>query len=217
MFNNYLKVALRNLLRHKFYSTLNITGLAVGIACCLLILLYVMHELSYDRYHEKADRIFRLAVSMNFGGTEGEIGVVGAPTAAALVNDYPEVVDAIRFQQTGGLYIRYEETTFKEQSLAYVDANLFDVFSITLINGDPKTALAEPNSIVMSEKMADKYFGTNEPLGKILNLDGTADYKVTGVFREIPGNTHFHFDFFASMLTIEENLPPIWLSMNWNT
>lgn len=217
MIHNYLKIALRNLLRYKFYSMINVIGLAVGIACCLLILLYIQHELSYDRYHEKADRIYRLAVSLNFGGTEGEIATVGAPAAAALVNDYPEVLDATRFQSTGNWYIRYGETTFKETRLVYADANVFDVFTIPLLQGDPKTALAEPNTIVISETMADKYFGTDDPLGKTLNLDATTDYEVTGVFREIPSNTHFHYDFFASLATIEERLPPIWLSMNWNT
>lgn len=217
MIHNYIKIALRNLLRHKFYSMINIIGLSVGIACCLLILLYIQHELSYDRYHEKADRIYRLAISIDIGGTEGEVATVGAPAAEALVNDYPEVLDATRFQRTGNWYIRYGETTFKETRLAYVDANVFDVFTIPLLHGDPKTALAAPNAIVISEKMADKYFGTDDPMGKTLNLDATTDYRVTGVFREIPSNTHFHYDFFASLATIEDRLPPIWLSMNWNT
>ena len=217
MIHNYLKIALRNMLRYKFYSMINVIGLAVGIACCLLIMLYIQHELSYDRYHEKADRIYRLAVSLDFGGSGGEIAVVGAPTAAALVNDYPEVLDATRFQSTGNWYIRYGETTFKETRLVYTDANVFDVFTIPLLQGDPKTALAEPNTIVISETMADKYFGMDDPLGKTLNLDATTDYEVTGVFREIPSNTHFHYDFFASMATIEHNLPTIWLSLNWNT
>ena len=217
MIQNYLKVAIRNLLRHKFYSMINITGLAVGITCCLLILLYIRHELSYDRYHEKANRIYRLTMSFSFGGTVGDIATVGAPVAAALVNDYPEVVDAMRFQQIDSWYIRYGETIFKEKKLVHADANVFDVFSIPLIHGDPKTALAEPNSIVMSEKMAAKYFGTDDPMGKTLTLNETTDYKVTGVFREIPSNTHFHYDFFTSLVTLENELPPIWLSMNWNT
>ena len=133
--------------------------------CCLLILLYIRHELSYDRYHEKANRIYRLTMSFSFGGTVGDIATVGAPVAAALVNDYPEVVDAMRFQQIDSWYIRYGETIFKEKKLVHADANVFDVFSIPLIHGDPKTALAEPNSIVMSEKMADKYFGISQVRG----------------------------------------------------
>jgi len=217
MIHNYIKIAIRNLLRHKFYSMINIIGLAVGIACCLLILLYIQHELSYDRYHEKADRIYRLALSINFGGTEGEIATAGAPAAKAIVNDYPEVMDATRFQQTGSWFIRYGDITYKEKRLVYADANVFDVFTIPLILGDPKTALAEPNTIVISEKMADKYFRTDHPVGKTLNLDATTDYQVTGVFREIPNQTHFHYDFFASLATVEDRLPQIWLSMNWNT
>ena len=214
MFKNYVKVAVRNLLKQKFYSFINITGLAVGIACCLLILLYVRHELSYDRYHEKVDRLHRVTVSLRFGGTEGEAGVVGRPTAQALVDDYPEVETAVRVTETSNWFVRYGDKTFKETRLAFADHTLFEVFTIPLLKGYPATALKEPNTLVLSEAMAMKYFGHEDPLGKTLNLDGTKDYLITGVFENMPDNSHFHCDFFASFATVEERYSPIWLSFN---
>ncbi len=214
MFHNYFKVALRNLRRQRLYSAINIIGLAIGIACFLFITLYVQHELSYDRYHEKADRIYRLAVSIRMGGNDLERAIVGAPTAAALVDDFPEVEDAVRFRSGGNWYIRYGEKTYKETSFIFAEANIFDIFSIPLLQGDSITALTEPNTLVISQKAAKKYFGSDDPVGKTLNLDNTADFRVTGVFRDIPSNSHFHWDFIGSFASIEKKLVPEWTSLD---
>jgi len=214
MIKNYLKIAFRSLLKHKYYSAINFVGLAIGIACFLLILLYIEHELSYDRYHENAARTYRVAFSGNFGGSDVDFAGVGAATAAALLNDYPEVRASVRIytQNTERHRIRYGEKTFVETRVAFADAGLFDVFTIPLLAGDPGTALAKPNALVISDRTARKYFGGVDPLGKTLTLDETTDYKITGVFREIPSNTHFHCDFIAALATLEESRDTRWLN-----
>jgi len=213
MLKNYLKMAVRNLFKQTFFSMVNIAGLAVGICCCLLILLYVQHEMSYDAYHTHANRIYRLALDLKWSGDEHHIAGVAAVTAEAVVNDYPEVEDAVRIYLEDRTRYRLSDgdQTFLESHIAYTDASFFHVFSIPLIAGDPKTALAEPNSLVMSEEMAYKYFGEDDPLGRTLTMDNTTDYKVTGVFKEIPSNTHFHFDFFGSLTSLEDSRAPWWL------
>jgi putative ABC transport system permease protein len=214
MFHNYIKVAFRNLHRQKLYSAINIIGLAIGITCVLFILFYVQYELSYDRYHEKADRIYRLAVSIRMGGNELERAIVGAPTAAALVTDFPEVAEAVRLRTGGNWYVRYGEKTYKETSFIFADANIFEIFSIPLLKGDPRTALAEPMAIVISQAAAAKYFGHDDPIGKSLNFDSQMDAKVTGVFQDIPANSHFHWDFIGSMASAEKNLVQEWTSLD---
>jgi len=217
MFRSFLKIALRNLFKTKFYSFINIAGLAVGIACCLLIVLYVLHELSYDRHLEYAHRTYRVAVEGRLGDNGFNMASVGSPTGAALVNDYPEVLESTRLMKTGNWFIRYGETTFKETRFVFADPNVFEFFAIPLVKGDPEKVLSEPFSLVISEPMARKYFGNDEPIGKTLNLDNRDDFKVTGVFEEIPSNRHFHYDFFASLITVAPRIPDIWLSMNLNT
>jgi putative ABC transport system permease protein len=211
---NYLRTAFRNLLRHKFYSAINIIGLAVGITSFLLIFLYVRHELSYDRYHEKADRTYRIAFSGNFGGGDLDFAGVGAATAEALMNDFPEVTSSVRIytQNTDRHRVRHGEKTFVETRVAFADASLFDVFTIPLLEGSLHEALAQPNTLAISDKTARKYFGRADPLGKTLTFDDAADYTVTGVFREIPSNSHFHFDFFAALETLEESRDTRWLN-----
>jgi putative ABC transport system permease protein len=215
MFENYFKITLRNIAKYKGYSFINIAGLAIGMACCILILLWVKDELSYDRYHEKAERIYRLALSGNIGGSDYSTAAVAAPTVTALVNDFPEVEQATRFYvpySQADRFIRYEDKTFKETRIAFADANSFDIFTIPLIDGSPVEALANPNSIIISDVMATKYFCDDDPLGKIISMDAIADFKVTGVFKTIPANSHFHFDFIASLSSIEESRDPWWLN-----
>lgn len=217
MLKNYITSAIRNLLKHKFYSIINILGLAVGIAVCLLILLYVQDELSYDKYNKKADRIYRLAGDFIIGGNKLNIPITAAIAAKTMINDFPEVENATRIRTTGGWFVKYGEKTIKEESLAFVDSTFFDVFTIPLIAGNPKTALTEPYTLVLSQKTVDKLFGSEDPLGKIIRLDNSKDYKVTGVFKEIPANSHFHFEILASLTTREDSRNPVWLSMNYYT
>lgn len=217
MFRNYFKSALRNIAKHKGYSFINITGLAIGMACCLLILMFVNDELSFDSYNENADRIYRVAGSIRFGGRDFDMAVCPSPMAKTLLNDYPEIIDAVRFRSRGGFIVKYGDNSFKEEKFVFSDNNLFDIFTIPLLEGDPKTALIEPKTLVISRKTAEKYFGKESPIGKVVKIDNKDDYKVTGVFDKIPSNSHFHFDVFASLESLDESREQMWLNNNFNT
>ncbi|QNF32615.1 ABC transporter permease [Adhaeribacter swui] len=219
MFQNYFKIALRNLWRNKAFSAINIFGLAIGIATCLVIMLFVADELSYDRFNQKADRIVRIVFKATLNGETLETPTASAPTGQTLVRDYPEVEAATRVRVNSAPFITYQDKTFKEDKFAFVDANFFQVFTLPLIQGDAKTALLEPNTIIISKAMAQKYFGTdNNAVGKILQLKNEkTSYKVTGVIDKVPANSHFHFNFFASMAGLEEARQTTWMSNNFNT
>lgn len=211
MFKTNLIIALRNLLKHKFYSFLNITGLAIGIATCLLIFLFVRDELNYDRYNENADRIYRIIADFKLGGNELLTPDLGAPTGPAFLNDFPEVENYVRIQTTGGWFVQYGDKSFKETEVLRADSTLFDIFTLPLLSGNPKTALNKPHTLVISEKAAAKYFGKEDPLGKILHLDNRTDYTVTGVFKDIPSNSHFRAEMFLSLNFRPGNSSDYWL------
>ena len=206
MLKNYLTTALRNLLRHKGYSTINVLGLAIGIACCILILLYVQDELSYDRYHEKHDRIYRLAESATIAGRPIEAAVTPPPWAPVLAEEYPEIEQITRLKPPGSRWlIRYKENRFYERYFVFVDSSAFDIFTIPLVQGNAKTVLAEPHAVVLSESMVDKYFGDENPIGKVITGDDLYKFTVKGIMRDMPGNSHFHFDFLASYASLAPN------------
>lgn len=217
MLRNYLTVALRNLWKHKFYSIINILGLAIGLACFLFILLFIRDELSYDTYHAKAERTYRV----NFEGHAFEqdlnFAVVGAPLGPTILEAYPEVEQQCRFRRYGSYAVRYEDQSYTEDAVVFADSTLFDVFSFDLVKGDPQTALVEPNTIVITEEIAEKYFGSEDPIGKSLTLDNDDLCRVTGVMKAIPRNTHFNFDLFVSMATSEESRNNMWMSNNFQT
>ncbi len=217
MFKNYVKIALRNFLKHKGFSFINIFGLAIGVACCLLIVLYVLDEVSYDQYHEKADQIYRVGI-LGFVNNNLFHGVVTpSPMAKTLVDEYPEVTAATRLRNFGFPVFRYKDKVFSEERVFWVDQSFFDVFTVHFIKGDPKTALAQPNTIVLTRSMALKYFGDEDPVGKSLNADKRRDYLVTGVVEDVPRNSHFHYDFLAALVTYEASRRPIWVSNNYYT
>jgi putative ABC transport system permease protein len=193
MFKNYLKIAFRNLKKHKGYSFINIVGLGIGMAACLLLFLWVQNELSYDRYHEKAERIYRIISQWESEGQVERFAKTSAPLGPALVNEFPEIERAVRFGSNRFL-ISYENKRFYED-VFFADPEVFDVFSFPLIKSNPEAVLREPRSIIISEKIKDKYFGEEDPIGKIINLDEFGDFKITGVFKNIPPNSHFRFDF----------------------
>jgi putative ABC transport system permease protein len=217
MLKNYLKIILRSLKKRKGYSFINISGLAIGMASCLLILMFVNDELNYDAFNEKAGRIYRVAGSFFYGGRNFDIAVAPAPMAQALVDEFPEVDNAVRFRQSGKYIFRYEDNTFRETRVSYLDPSFFDIFSIPLLKGNPDTALSSPNMLILSRKTAQKYFGDEDPVGKSLRLNDRTDYMVTGVFEEIPRNSHFHFDVLISMISLEESKSDFWLSYNFQT
>ncbi len=217
MYKNYIKTALRNLFKHKGYSLINIVGLAIGMASCLLILLYVQHELSYDNFNEKADQIYRVAGSYRYGGRDFEIAVSPAAMAGVMIKDYPEVIDAVRFFTFNDFIVQYKDKSFKEKRAFHADTSFFNIFSVPLLKGNPETVLASPNKIVLSPKTAEKYFGKEDPIGKTLKIDNERDYEVTGIFQEIPDNSHFHFDILMSLSTLPVSKDMIWVSQNLQT
>jgi putative ABC transport system permease protein len=217
MLKNFFKTALRNLTKHKGYSLLNILGLAIGMACSLLILMYVQDELSYDRFNENADRIYRISTFFRMGGREGNIATAAAATGPDIMAEFPEVLDATRFRQRGSYIVRYGDNSFKERRTVFADESFFRMFSIPLVKGDPATALKQPNTLVLSQTTADKIFGIEDPVGKLLRLDDRDDYMVTGIYKDIPHNSHFHFDVIMAMAGLEESRDPTWLSQNFQT
>src|SRR6202035_594645 len=158
MFRNYLKTAFRNLWKNKGFSAINIVGLAIGLATCLLILIFVMDELSYDRYNDKADRIYRLDGEIKLGGNHFIWAVPPAPAGPAVLRDYPEVEKEVRFRQNGGRLVKKGNQNIKEDAVVLADSTLFDVFTLPMIAGDPHTALKEAHTVVITERMAQKYF-----------------------------------------------------------
>lgn len=219
MILNYIKIAWRNLLKNKLYSFINIFGLAIGIATCLIIMLFVQDELSYDRFNEKADRIVRIIFKANINGGKISESNVMPPTARTLKNDYPEVQEATRLRNFGKPRIILGENTINDATLAYADSNFFDVFSISLLKGNPKTALSQPNFLVLSKKTSERFFGNQDPIGKIIYFkkDENVPFKITGVFDDIPLNSHFHFDMFGSMASDTEAKSSSWMSSNYFT
>ena len=205
MFKNYFKIAWRNLLKKKAFSLINIFGLAIGIAVCLVIMLFIYGELSYDKFNKKADQIVRVTFGGKLSGEVMKEAVVMAPVAKTLLHDYPEVQEATRLQKNDPTKISYKDKTFDNEITAAVDSNFFDVFTIPFVEGNPKTALIEPNTIVITRETARKYFGDEDPMGKILTFKTyNVTKKVTGVIKKIPANSHFHFDYFSSMADVPE-------------
>src|SRR5581483_6393689 len=219
MLKNYLKTAWRNMIRNKAFSIINIMGLALGIATCIIIMMYVTNELSYDRYNEKADRMFTVYFQGNVQGQKMNEASVMPPVAQTLKKDFPEVEAATRVRDGGTPKVVIGNKTFKEDAFAYVDSNFFQVFTLPLIAGDAKTPLLEPNTIVISKQAAHKYFGDENPIGKIISLkDGNNSvYKVTGMIDKVPVNSNFHFELFASMASLPESREPTWMSSNFFT
>jgi putative ABC transport system permease protein len=192
MLKNFIKITLRNILRQKGFSFINIFGLAIGMAVVILIALFIRNELSYDKFHEKYDRIFRL-ISDNPADKDSFAGTP-APLGPAMKENFPDIVDYVRLIDTSGVF-KYKDKVFYEDRILMADNSIFAVFTFPLIKGDPQTALENKDSIVITQSMAKKYFPGEEPMGKILNLNDRADLKITGVTADVPVNSHFHFDF----------------------
>jgi putative ABC transport system permease protein len=216
MLRNYFKVALRNLWKNKGYSAINIFGLAVGLATCLLILIFVTDELSYDRYNEKADRIYRVDGEINFGGMHHVMAVAPDPLGATFKNDFPHVEQYVRFRDYGGFRVKKGVENVHEAKVIHVDSTLFDVFTLPLVAGNAKTALADPSSMVISETIARKYFNTTEAVGRVITLSDNREFRVTGVMKTMPRQSHFNYDFFVPLHT-DESRQGNWLSNNFPT
>jgi putative ABC transport system permease protein len=202
MFKNLIKTAFRHILKHPGYSILNILGLTLGISSALFLIIYVSDEISYDRYHEKADRIYRVSSKITEPDDQFTWNVAQIPFGPQVVQDYPEVQSFVRFIPMGRSLYKYEDKEFNEENFFYVDSTMFDIFTYKVIKGEVKTALLQPKKIILTEKIATKYFGVSDPIGKTLT-SGTNVYEVTGVIEDVPTNSHFRFDALAS----RNNLP----------
>jgi putative ABC transport system permease protein len=200
MLKNYFKITLRNIKRNKAFSFINIAGLAIGMACCILIVNYIIFESSYDRFNKNADRIYRVNTLLEIGGRGGNLASTNHPIGDYLRDNYSEVINSAKFRRYkyGQTLIEYEENKFFENRVYYADDSVLDVFTYPMLIGDPKTALKSPHSIVLTESMASKFFGRDYPIGKILKLNNREDCTVTGVIRDIPGNTHFPINMLVS-------------------
>ena len=207
MFRNYLKVAARNAVKHKFYATINVLGLAIGMTCCLLIFLYVSQELSYDSFHTKSDRIYRLVTDIKTPTETLNIGETSTPMAAYMKSDFPEVEDMVRIDNAQFL-LQKDDQTFQEDEAITADSTFFKVFSFTLLRGNPQTALKDPFSLVLTEDAAKKYFGNEDPLGQRLLMESEYDCTVTGVMENVPENSSFDFEILISMSTRLEEFAP---------
>ncbi len=215
MLANYLKSAFRNIVKQKGFFFINTAGLAVGIAVCLLLYLWIIDEWSYDRYHEKADRIYRVVSQSEFEGRTDRHANTPAPLAPSLLDEFPDIVKAVRFYSNTWL-LGYESKRFYER-VFFADPEVFEVFTFPLVKGDPKSALREPFSLVISESLSRKYFGDDDPLGKTLTFNEERDYTVTGVMKDVPANSHFHFDIMASFRTFSGRNLGAWGMSNYKT
>jgi len=211
MIKNYLKIAYRNLVKYKFISFINVFGLTVGLACCMLILTYIIHELSYDKYQPNADRVYR--VTRTFLNPETKavsltLSTISPPFGPYLKNDFGEIEDITRTLATGTTPIKYEEKMFNEDNLIFADDHFFNFFKTTVVKGDPKKALSDPYGVMLTEELAKKYFGNDEPMNKMIriNFGNYFDFKVTGVFKPLPSNTHFHPEIMLSFNTLNDTL-----------
>jgi putative ABC transport system permease protein len=218
MFKNYLKIAFRVFKKEKLYSLINISGLSLGLMCCLIIVLFVKDELSYDSFHKEGDSIYRLSSAYLRAGKWEPYATNAWKTAELLEANFPEIEQLVKIGPNAEI-VTYEDKRILEKEMAFVDANFFDVFSFTLISGNQDDVLKEPNKVVISESIANKYFGEEDPIGKILEMtDGEYKLQVSGVMKDMPSNSHFHFDFLISGQTSKQVNPEAMFSgVTWDS
>jgi ABC-type antimicrobial peptide transport system permease subunit len=215
MLRNYFKITVRTIKRSKVYSFINISGLAVGMACCILILLWVKDELSFDRFHENADMIYRVTdLYYDSSGGHFSSSTSAWPLAEALKTDFPEIVESARLRILTNRLISYKDKKFYENDFVAVDPSFLKMFSFPLVRGDITTALTEPNTILITEETAARYFGTEDPIGKILTYNNHTDFKVIGILKNVPHNSHIRFDF---LVPFEQTLRAFGWSVDWWT
>ena len=201
MFRNYLKIAIRSIIHYKGFSFINIIGLAFGMACCILIMLWIVNEFNFDNFNQHKDRIYRLCVDFEAGNHM--VYPMTMPSAAPLlIQEFPEVINAARLEYPRRGSVKYKDEIFQETGVCHGDNSLFEVFSFPFCSGNPETALIEPYTVVISESTAQKYFKKEDPIGKILEINGKNEYTITGVIKDIPDNSHFRFNVMCSYETL---------------
>ena len=216
MLKNHIKLAWRHIRRHKIFSTINIFGLAVGMACSVLVMVYVYDELSFDRFHDRSDRIYRIVSKGLFIDFQINQTETPYPLAETLRKDYPDNFLVTQIARAGKPLIRAGEKNFLEERSIAADPSFFDVFTFPLMAGDPRSVLSEPNQAVISESAAQRLFGESDPMGQIFHMND-ADYKISGVMSDVPQNSHFHFDIVYSITSLSWYGESHWLNNNYST
>ncbi|MBT4502773.1 MAG: ABC transporter permease, partial [Gemmatimonadetes bacterium] len=214
MWRNYLKVAVRNLVRHRGYSAINISGLAVGMACAVLILLWVQDELSFDRFHKNAEALYRVEENQHYSAGAYHVNVTPFPAGPAFEEEIPEIVAACRYTWAGGLLFRYGEKAFFENDIRAVDPAFLCMFTFPLAQGDRETALDDPHSLILTREMAEKYFGDEEPIGKVISVDNQYEFTVTGIVEKVPENSSLRFSVLIPFIFQKERG---WWHDHWGT
>lgn len=218
MIKSYIKIAIRNLKRNISISLINVCGLALGIATCLLISLYITDELSFDRFNKQSDRVVRVVFKGKVKGGDIKESHVMPPVASTMKAELSDVEETARLRMGGVPLFQIGNQVFHDANLAYVDASFFKIFTLPLLKGDHLTALAEPNTAIISETMARKYFNTNDVIGKELPVKGDGPiFKITGVMKDIPKNSHFNFDIFTSIDALEDARSTSWMTSEYYT
>src|SRR5688572_13199065 len=195
MLKNYFKIAFRNLVKNRFTFGINLFGLTLGLTCCFLILVYIIHETSYDKYNRNAKNIYRVERTFynpETGELSLDLGSIAPPFAPYLLNDFKEIKTLTRFLSNGNTSFKYNDKIFNEQNVYFADENVFKVFDIDVLRGNPAEALNNPYSVMLSEEVSKKYFGNEDPINKEIRLDNQLTCKVTGVYQSFPSNAHLH-------------------------
>ncbi len=214
MLLNYIKVAMRNLFRNRLYSAINIFGLAIGMAACLMIFLWVQDELSYDKFHQNAENIYRVERKVDFRDIHGQAPITSGAYGTALVQDYPEIEKFVRLDKDE-ISIKDQRNIFRRQELIFADNSLLEIFDFRLESGDPQAALTQPKSIILTREIALRYLGSEDALGQTLTVDwngSVLDFQVTGILEKVPLNSHVHFDLVASLATYPEDYMSQWFN-----
>ena len=206
MIKNYLISAYRNIKKNKLYAALNIFGPAIGIICAILILLYVREELTFDRHYKNYHRIYRLESDFNISGKATKAALVPMPMAPTLKDEYPDIEEVVRFAGFGveDILFTYKDLKFFEDNLYFADSTVFKVFDYDFILGSPDDALNDPNTIVITESFSSRYFGKDNPIGEVLETSNFGSFRITGVIRDVPANSHLRFNCLLSMATVVE-------------
>jgi len=217
MFKNYLKTAFRSLKKNRAFTTINILGLSLGLASCILIAFYVADEFSYDRYNVNADRIYRVNEDLKLGGNRKQYAVCMPPLAKTLKTDFPSVENTVRLKTGGGMHVKKGNENILEYNMLFADPSLFDIFTLPILYGDKSTALVEPNTVVITESTAKKYFNRVNAVGENLVTDGNKPLKITAVIKDIPKQSHFTADFILSMSSWPDSRSNEWLRSDYHT
>lgn len=218
MLKNFLTVAIRNILKQKFYAFINVLGLSIGVVVSIFILVYIIDEVNYDRFHEKADRLYRVNLNASLAGQKLSGTFTPPPMAAALRDEIPEIEHSMRMWEWNNTVVKYEDKVFTEDKLYHADSSFLDIFSFILLQGDPFTALDEPNSVLLNENLAKKYFDQEPALGKIITIgNDNQAFKVTGVLQNPPPNSHLQYNLVTSFHSFDFSKSEIWLNNSLQT